>query len=65
MTTYHVKEQREKLGMTQTELVKRSGVCRTTIYLLENNADINVQIGTLNSIARVLKCDVEALYTTK
>jgi len=62
MPKYKIKERREKLGMSQKELVDKSGVSKATISLLENNGEVNVKISTLISIANVLKCSPTSLF---
>lgn len=42
-----VKEKREQLGISQTELSNRSGVNRQTIYLIENGSLENIESKTL------------------
>lgn len=59
---YHIKERREKIGMSQADLVKKSGVSRATVYFLENNCDIDVRISTLNALAKTLRCSVSSLF---
>lgn len=58
---YNIKQLRVKLGMTQQELAKQSGVTRATISRLENGEEIEVKIGTLKAIATALNCTVSAL----
>lgn len=62
MTKYKIKERREKLKMSQIELSKRSGICRATLSLLENGADIDVKVSTLDAIAKALKCSPASLF---
>lgn len=59
---YRVREKREKIGMSQAELIRRTNVSRTTIYLLENGGDIDVKISTLKAIAKALHCSVSSLF---
>ena len=44
---YKIKELREKMGLTQDDLAKKSGVNRTTIVYLESGKEVNVTAGTL------------------
>ena len=62
MAKYKIKERREKLGMTQAELVKKSGICRATISMLENGYDVDLKVSTLRSLASALKCSVNVLF---
>ena len=62
MTKYKIKERREKLKMSQIELSRRSGICRATLSLLENGADVDVKISTINALAKALKCSPGSLF---
>lgn len=62
MTKYKIKEKREKPKMSQIELSRRSGVCRATLSLLENGADIDVKVSTIDAIAKALKCSPASLF---
>ena len=62
MPKYKIKERREKLGLSQKELIDKSGVSKATISLLENDGEVNVKISTLISIANVLKCSPASLF---
>lgn len=59
---YNIREIREKKKMTQEELSKLSGVSRTTIIKLENNEDVETQVGTLKAIAGALEIPVSQLF---
>lgn len=59
---YNIREIREKKKMTQEELSKLSGVSRTTIIKLENNEDVETQVGTLKAIAGALEISVSQLF---
>lgn len=62
MITYHVKERREKLGMSQTELIEKTGLSKATISLIENGGDVDIKVSTLRSLAAALKCSVASLF---
>lgn len=62
MTKYRIKERREKLNMSQVELSRRSGICRSTLSLLENGAVIDVKVSTIDAIAKALKCSPASLF---
>lgn len=49
-----IKEKREQLGVTQTELGKSCGVTKQTIYKYENNIVTNIPLDKLNQIADYL-----------
>lgn len=62
MMKYKGKERREKLGMSQIELIQKSGVSKATISKLENgNSDMEIKISTLQKLAAALKCSITAL----
>lgn len=59
---FKVKERREKEGMTQEELSKRSGVSRTIISGLESGTIKTTTTKTLLSIAEALNCKVSDVF---
>lgn len=59
---YKVKERREKLGMSQEELSKKSKVSRTIISGLESGREIVTSTDTLSRLARTLKCSVGDIF---
>jgi transcriptional regulator with XRE-family HTH domain len=62
MMKYKGKERREKLGMSQIELIRKSGVSKATISKLENgNSDMEIKISTLQKLAAALKCSITSL----
>jgi len=62
MMKYKGKERREKLGMSQIELIQKSGVSKATISKLENgNSDMEIKISTLQKLAAALKCSITSL----
>lgn len=65
MTKYKIKERREKLKMSQIELSRRSGICRATLSLLENGAEIDVKVSTIDAIAKALRCSPSSLFCTE
>lgn len=62
MIQYHVKERREKLGMSQQDLIKKTGISRATISQLENGADVDIKVSTLKLLSKALKCSVASLF---
>lgn len=62
MIKYHVKERREKLGMSQSELIRRTGISRTTISQIENGVDVDIKVSTLKVLGEALKCSVASLF---
>lgn len=61
---YAVKQKREKLGMSQEKLSKKSGVSRTIISALETNHDTVTSTATLLKIADALGCNVSDIFLT-
>ena len=59
---YRIKEVREKLGMTQEELEKKSGVSRVTISGLENGTTRNTTTGTLLKLATALDTTIDRIF---
>lgn len=62
MPKYKIKERREKMGMTQAELIDKSGISRATISILENGGNIDIKVSTLRSLAKALRCSPGALF---
>jgi transcriptional regulator with XRE-family HTH domain len=61
---YAVKQKRKKLGISQKELSKKSGVSRTIISALETNNDTVTSTATLLKIADALGCNVSDIFLT-
>ncbi len=59
---FQLREAREKTGMTQKELAKRSGVSRATISMLENGRVTCVKTATLTKLADTLGKRVSELF---
>lgn len=59
---YKIKEMREEQNMTQEELARKSGVSRTTIWALENNANKMASTKTLLKIAQALGKSVDQIF---
>lgn len=57
-----VKERREKLGMSQADLVKKSGISRSTIHVIEEGGEINLKLDTMRAIAKALNCQVGTIF---
>lgn len=58
-----VKETRKKLGMSQIELCRKSGVSRPTLSNIERGKINNITIKTLRKIAKALSCRVSDIFT--
>lgn len=59
---YRIKEVREKQGLTQTQLAKKSGVSRVTISALENGQERVTTTKTLIKIASAMNVTVDELF---
>lgn len=59
---YRIKEVREKQGLTQTQLAKKSGVSRVTICALENGQERVTTTKTLIKIASAMNVTVDELF---
>lgn len=57
-----VKEFRENMHMTQSELATRSGISRTTISLIETHKLDNIESKTMLAIAIALNCDIGDIF---
>ena len=59
---YKIREKRELLNMSQTELSKKSGVSRTIISGLESGSIEVTTTETLLKIANALGCSVKEIF---
>lgn len=59
---YRIKAVREKIGMTQTQLSKKSGISRATIWMLENGEDKITTTKTLSKLAEALNVTIDELF---
>lgn len=57
-----VKEYREKEGLTQEELAKKSEVSRNTISALETGSNTNVTYEVMGKIAKALNKKVATIF---
>lgn len=57
-----VKEYREKEGMTQEELAKKSEVSRNTISSIETGVNTNVTYEVMEKIAKALNKKVSTIF---
>jgi DNA-binding XRE family transcriptional regulator len=60
-----VKEYREKEGLTQEELAKKSEVSRNTISSIETGANTNVTYDVMEKIANALNKKVPTIFFNK
>lgn len=61
---YRIKAVREKIGMSQTQLSKKSGISRATIWMLENGEDKITTTKTLSKLAEALNVTIDELFAT-
>ena len=61
---YRIKEIREKSGMNPSDLAKKSGVSRATIWAIETGVQDVTTTKTLVKIAEALDTTVDALFAT-
>ena len=59
---YKIKEIREEVGMTQTELSEKSGVARSIINGLETGRTTTTTTDTLKKIASALNRKVSEIF---
>lgn len=59
-----IKELRETIGITQTDLATRIGISKSYLCELENNK-YDIKLSLLLKIAEVLKVNIENLYEKK
>lgn len=53
---YKIRERRDKLHMTQKDLIKKSGISKAELSMLENGYEIDIKLSTLLALADALKC---------
>lgn len=59
----NLKEVRTKVGMSQTELAKKSNVSRQTINEIENNRRSDINTSTIEKIAMALYCKPSDIFS--
>ena len=57
----NIKRVRNKLGLTQDDLVRKSGVKHTTLTKIESNVVIKPSVQTVAKIAKALSISIEDL----
>ena len=57
----NIKKVRNKLGLTQDDLVRKSGVKYTTLTKIESNIVIKPSVQTVAKIAKALDIPIEKL----
>lgn len=53
---------RIKLGLTQRDIIKKTGLSSATISKIEKGKVDNIQLGTLKKLAAALNSTVEELF---
>lgn len=56
---------RIKLGLTQRDIIKKTGLSSATISKIEKGNIDNIQLGTLKKLAAALDSTVEELFLSK
>lgn len=59
----NMREIREKKGMSQKELVEKSGVCRTVISQIENGTRTVITSKTMLKISKALNEPIDNIFT--
>lgn len=62
MGANRIRERREKLRMTQSELAEKANVSRQTISALESGNKVDVKVSTIKALADALKCKPQYLF---
>ena len=57
----NIKKVRNKLGLTQNDLVRKSGVKHTTLTKIENNVVVKPSVQTVAKIAKALGVTIKDL----
>ena len=57
----NIKKVRNKLGLTQDDLVRKSGVKHTTLTKIESNVVVKPSVQTVAKIAKALEIKIEDL----
>ena len=57
----NIKKARNKLGLTQDDLVRKSGVKHTTLTKIESNVVVKPSVQTVAKIAKALGVTMEEL----
>ena len=57
----NIKKARNKLGLTQDDLVRKSGVKRTTLTKIESDVVVKPSVQTVAKIAKALGVPMEKL----
>ena len=58
---FRIKERREELGMSQRQLIEKSGLSKTEIYELENGITVDMKVSTLRALMKALDCGISKL----
>lgn len=62
MANNRLREVRISKGMTQTELARKSGVSRVTIWAIESDDEYSVKTKTLEALATALGVTVDTFF---
>lgn len=61
---YKIKNIREQLGMSQTQLSEISGISRATIWALETGSNKTTTTKTLEKIANAMGVTIDCLFSS-
>lgn len=59
---YRIKEVRLARGLTQTELAKRAGITRATLWRIESGRDVITTSDTLAKLCTALDTTIEHIF---
>ena len=59
-----IKDVRDQKGMSQTELARKSGISRVTIWALETGKQQDTTTSTLTSIADALGVSIDEIFSS-
>lgn len=57
-----LKSLREAAGLSQTDLVRLSGIAQSKISAIENSTEPNLTLATAHRLARALNCTLDDLF---
>ena len=57
-----LREIRKEAGLTQHELSKVSGICRTTLSFIENGKEMNLSLKTLIAISKAVGKPIDEIF---
>jgi DNA-binding XRE family transcriptional regulator len=58
-----LKNYREELGLTQSELAEKSGVARTIVSYIETEKEVDVKLSTLTALSNAVGKKVSEVFS--